>query len=311
MKNKLSIIIWLSVVLIISFSCNKSKPTSFANPATDTIPSSAAISAEKVKLPTKSRLQTEEKSPKIPNRDTARVVKCNIIEKYQIPLPTSLLDTSTLGKPEFAQLYSTDSVNRLIKSYDKAFYFGVYSSDLVYSLLYGNRTLFYQYYAVVMQLSNDLGIKETFTSELLDKFRENYQSDTVERIIRQSITKTCKFLDDNNQIGILPFMLVGSWAESIYLIIGNAMYNENAPMDIYRTIAQQDQVIDKLKTLLNDNLLAVDDYNLSMALHKLISDLDSIKQTYENVYVSDNISIDKSSLNELYKAMSRIKHQYL
>ncbi len=306
MKAKHLIIAWLLITLTISFSCHRSEPASFAVDK-DTITSSAAISTDKIKISNQTKQNSPEEQPVVPTMDTSAELKCNIIEKYQIPLPTNLLDTSYLGQPEFSQLYPTDSVVRLIKSYNKAFYFGIYTADLTYALIYDNRALFYQYYATVLQLSNDLGIKETFTSEMLDRFRENYQSDTVEMIIRQSITKTCRFLDQNNQIGILPFMIVGSWAESIYLIIGNAIYNQDVPMDIYRTIAQQNQVIDKLKKFLDDNLLAVEDYNLSMALHKLINDLDTIKQTYQDIYISDNISIDQQSLHKLYNAYARFK----
>ncbi len=310
MKKYCLITIWLSIILILSFSCQRSKPSSFAGEQ-DTLAPSAAISTEKIKVGTEKGMEpAKERKMNIP-KDTTQSPGCNIIERYQIPLPTQLLDTSYLGTPDFSQLFPTDSASRLIKSYNKAFYFGVYSADLVYTTIYDNRPLFYQYYATVMQLSNDLGIKETFTSELLEQFRENYHSDTVEKIISQSITRTCRFLDENNQIGILPFMIVGSWSESIYLTIGNAIYNESVPMNIYRTIAQQDQVVDKLKRLLDDNLLAVEDYNLSLALHNVISDLDSIKQTYQDVYLSDNISIDKESLSKLYRAFARLKYKYL
>ncbi len=310
MRAKYFIFTVLSVGIFLFFSCQRSAPTSFAGDKDTTRPT-AAISAEKIKPAVEKATGGQMKTQPAEKKDTTAEPRCNIIEKYQIPLPTHLLDTAYLGQANFSQLFPTDSSSRLMKSYNKAFYLGVYSSDLVYTLIYDNRMLFYQYYATVMQLSNDLGIKETFTSSMLERFRENYKSDTVERIIRQSLTKTCIFLDQNNQIGILPFMTVGSWAESIYLIIGNAMYDQNVPMDIYHTIAEQNQVIDKLNRFLNDNLLGVDDYNLSIALHGLINNLDSLKQTYNEIYISDNISIDRESLGKLYQAFAKLKHQYL
>ncbi len=237
--------------------------------------------------------------------------KCNVIERYGIPLSTQLLDTALLGPANFAQLYSPDSASRLIKSFNKAFYLGVYSADLVYSMIYDNRSLFYEYYYVVMRLSDDLGIKETFTMDMLEKFRENYRSDTVDVIIKNALVKTCRFLDENNQVSILPFMVVGSWAEATYLMIGNAIYNQDVSTEIYENIADQQQTLKKLKTFINDNLLGVDDYNISVALHKLNNDLDTVARAYDEIYVSDNIAIDKNSLLKLYGAFRKLKGEYM
>jgi len=289
------------ITLFINLSCQKKETKSFS--IDEEVIQAKTRLANEVNVVDTTKKNKEDK--KLKNTE-----KCNIVEQYQIPLPTNLLDTQILGKPYFLQLYPIDSVDFLIKSYSKAFFFGVYITDLVYATIYDNKNLFYQYYATVVQLSDDLGLKQTFTTERLEKFRENYRSDTVANIINTSITKTCKILEENNQIGILPFMIVGSWAESIYLTIGNVISNQNVPINIYSVIASQDEVIEKLKKLIDDNLLEVEDFKLSNNLHELRQNLDVLKKTYTEVYISNNISIDKQSLTKLYKAFAQLKEKY-
>ncbi len=233
--------------------------------------------------------------------------RCNIVEKYQLPLPYKILNPEILGDPVMSQLYPTDSADYLLNITQKSFFLGVYLSDLVYTLIYDHRTRFFDYYNTVLELSRDLGIKQTFTAEYLKKFQENYTQDTVRKIITDAITQTCRFLDQSGQISILPFMLVGSWAESMHLIIGNAINNHDIPFEVYRIIADQDQTIDKFQAYIDDAMLDIESFTLSADLQDLKAQLDTVKNYYQQVYISDNISIDPQSLQLLNSAYENLK----
>ncbi len=286
-------------VMILAFAaCKKSSNT--------LQPSDLKTKFEVDKIPSKPGQAAEEQVPV--SIDTSE--RCLIIEKYQLPLPFDILDPDILGKPVITQLFPADSVDRFISITQKAFFDGVYTSDMVYTLVYNYRTLFVEYYANIVRLSQDLGIKQTFTTEYLRKFQENFQKDSAQMIVKQAITKTCRFLDQTNQIAVLPFMIVGSWVESMYLIIGNALNNQNVPDRIYQTIANQQTTVDKLQNYIQNSMLDVESFQLSEKLKGLSDNLDSLKTTYSRIYNSGSYTIDRNSLETLQKAYNRLKIYY-
>jgi len=236
--------------------------------------------------------------------------KCNIVEKYNLPLPYKILNPELLGDPVLSQLFPPDSADYFINITQKSFFLGVYLSDLVYTIIYDQRTRFFDYYNTVLDLSRDLGIKQTFTETYLKKFQESYQQDSIKKIINDAIVKTCRFLDESNQISILPFMLIGSWAESMYLIIGNAIYNQDIPFEVYQIIAQQPQTIEKFEAYIDNSMLDLESFTLSADLLDLKTQLDSINNVYQRVYISDNISIAPQDLKILYNAYNSLKSYF-
>ena len=236
--------------------------------------------------------------------------KCDIVEKYSIPLPYTLLDTQTLGAPDFEMLFPTSYADRFIKITQKSFFFGVYTADLTYTLIYNNQTKFVDYYDIVLKLATDLSIKQNFTKAYLTKFKQNFKTDSAKIIIQNAIIKTCQQLSESHQISILPFALAGSWSETLYLITGNAIKNQNISMDVYKIISQQGSTIDKFKQYINNTLLDVESIDLSIELQNLSSQLDSIKTLYNQIYVSENIAIDLNSLQKLHQAYGRFKKYF-
>ncbi len=236
--------------------------------------------------------------------------QCNIVKIYSIPLPYSLLNAKILGEPDFEQLFPVSYSDQFIKITQKSFFFGVYTADLIYALIYNNQTKSVDYYDVVLKLASDLSIKQNFTKDYLTKFKQNFQSDSAKIIIQNAITKTCQQLYETNQISILPFALAGGWGETLYLITGNAIKNQNVSMQIYQIISQQSTTIDKFKQYINNTLLDVESIDLGIELQNLAAQLDSIKTVYDKIYVSDNIAIDQNSLQTLHQAFGQFKKYF-
>ncbi len=236
--------------------------------------------------------------------------QCDIVKIYSIPLPYTLLDSQILGAPDFEQLFPISYSDQFIKITQKSFFFGVYTADLIYTLIYNDRTKFLDYYEIVLKLASDLSIKRNFTKAYLTRFKQNFQSDSAKIIIQNAITKTCQQLSETNQISILPFALAGSWSETLYLITGNAIKNQDVSMQVYKIISQQATTIDKFKQYINNTLLDVESIDLSLELQSLSSQLDSIKAIYDQIYVSDNIAIDQNSMQTLHQAFGQFKKHF-
>ncbi len=224
---------------------------------------------------------------------------CNIIQKYNLPVPYDILRPYILGKPFMSQLFSPDSLDRLLTTTSRAFYLGVYTADLAYTSTYSDRQLISKYYFTVSRLSNILGIKTGIWSKYINQLNGDINKDTLRTIINNSITDICRFLDQTNQISILPFMLIGAWDESMYLLTGNILENSDVSPKLYNVLAQQDSTVAHFKKYLNDNMLSVNSFTLSTNLQYLNSLLDSISSAYNSIYMGSGIMIDSASVQKL------------
>ncbi len=237
--------------------------------------------------------------------------KCNIVEKYNLPLPFELLNTEILGPGDFSQLTPPANSSSFVNITKASFYTGVYLSDLVYCLVYDQKNYFLQYYDAIINLTKYLSIDQNFTSLYISKFQQTYRTDSVKAIVEQAIIKTCNFLENTNQISILPFLLIGSWTESMYLITGNALNNPSPDPKLLQIISNQTNTIDNLKLYIENTMLDVASYKLSIKLQTLENQLDTLKNIYNQIYISNNYLIDEASLQVIHNAFDSLKLHYL
>ncbi len=93
----------------------------------------------------------------------------------------------------------------------------------------------------------------------------------------------------------------------MYLVTGNALNNPTPNQRLFQVISEQTNTIDNIKLYIENTMLDVASYKLSLRLQDLEAQLDSLKNIYNQIYISDNYLIDKPSLQLIHNAYDSLK----
>lgn len=173
-----------------------------------------------------------------------------------------------LNPPSYAGKYSTN--------YSKALVVGVYGTDLAYANMFNQTQQSISYMEAIMKTSDGLGLTNMLSSsKLLKRFQSNMNNqDSLFSIIAELYRETDESLKENEQRNSASLILAGGWVEGLYIATRLAKINPNK--DLNTRIAE-------LKFSLNGLLDILEEYKSDPEFTSLISDLTSIKQTYDAV----------------------------
>ena len=190
---------------------------------------------------------------------------------YSVPDPDEILNEIFIDNIEFKPgiTNSVENVDQYFESKSIALNIGVYFTDMAYLLLRENNAAAFDYFKTIIQLSNDLGISNPQSSDLLSYLENNIDNkDTLFSIFKESIYNFKTELENSKRNKILALIYTGSIIESLYLAINNIDYNDSKM--IAEKIIEQSIVIDNLYEFLYQ-------YKLDSDLQLTIEQLDSIK----------------------------------
>lgn len=168
--------------------------------------------------------------------------------------------------------------NRVFSSdYARALNLGVYTTDLGYSTLFGQKQTTLNYYKEVNALLNDLQISANVTSNQFKQFEKNLDnSDSLCKIILKSFGQWQSYFQENKREEDGLYILAGTYIEGLYLSLNHpAVQNKK---EFRNLIGQQKLFLENVLELSNymDKKPEFDDLYLKLG---------AIQQAYEPIAV--------------------------
>lgn len=263
----------------------------------------------------------------VPNKVIENLTLTTGIENklFSIPSPiqTAMLvkEVNTLFNPEL--LNPLLSIDNYITENKKALNLGVYGTNISYLALYNESKILIDYISSVETIADDLGISNSFSVDLLDRFQRNLSNeDSILVVLSQAYRQGDGFLKDNQRKDISMLILTGGFVETMYL--ATKLYEEtNSDLFIQRIGEQKETV----KTIIE----VMEIYNTDNGYHKLITSLSELlaiydKLTLEYVYIPSEtdvknkttiiksksvLTMDKSVKEKLIKQIQQLRNEII
>jgi len=226
---------------------------------------------------------------------------------YRLPSPVEFYMFMRESKAKFAPkaMNKLENVSKYNTVTSKAMNFGVYASDLAYCTVYGQNQETFLYFSKAKQLADELGLTEGFDEKIANRIDKNINnSDSLQNITTDGYWEAVTYLESQDKSNLLPYILVGSWLESVHLAIASVQkFDANNPVVI--RIAEQQ--------LLLENLL--DHLNSSADVDKLkdiISKLTDIQSSFDLLYDNtEDVMITKEQYQEITKKIETLRAEII
>ncbi|NJO87825.1 MAG: hypothetical protein HC831_01865 [Chloroflexia bacterium] len=183
---------------------------------------------------------------------------------------------------------------------------GVYSSDLAYSTIFDKSQEAVDYFGAAIDLAYKLNIEEGYESELLDKAYDNIDNnDTLSKIASNAYHRTCTTLEKSKRENVLPFIVLGSWVESVYILTHSCIGSR--PEDgIYDELYSQKKHLEGLITYFSDILNSENNTEKEEVKSKL-QKLQKLKDEYDKIELSDSETLDAEKLKEVIVLIQQLR----
>lgn len=181
---------------------------------------------------------------------------------------------------EFTNEYLADPerTDDIISSQSKAFNLGLYGADLGYINMYQEKSMVLDYVRAVKGLADELNVGQFFNFGMLKRLAQNRQNlDSLMYISVRSFNRIDKYLRKNDRGSISAIIICGSWLEGMYLI--SRIAEEKSTEDLKQSIGEQ-------KTILNQMMLILKNYQQSDYVSRLVKEVSKIKQEFDNVRIT-------------------------
>lgn len=189
-----------------------------------------------------------------------------------------------MNKTENSSKYNTQS--------SKALNFGVYASDLSYCAFYEKNQETLLYYELVQKLADQLNLTQGFDENLAKRVDKNINnSDSLSKITNEAYYTAFADLEKQDKAGILPYVVVGGWVESVYIAIRS--------LDKF---SPKNKVVGKIydQGIVLDNLLGYLNNAKNQAEIKDMKDkLTDLKAYYEQIYANASTTMSQAQYNEI------------
>ena len=199
----------------------------------------------------------------------------NKIFSIPSPLQTALLIKDCEVKYQKELLNNSSNYERYATSFSKALNLGVYGANLGYATIYDQKQDAFGYMKSVKLLTEDLGIADVFTSQMMERLNKNFNDkDSLLAMISGAYANTNSYLNNNEQNDISALVLLGGWVEGLF--ITTEIYRLTQKEEIKQRIGEQKTSLARLQELLST-------YDDSAEYKSLIADLKKLSETYDGV----------------------------
>ncbi len=226
--------------------------------------------------------------------------KSFVYTKYELPLSVDVYKFLKSKGIEFNQnnLHSLAKKEKYFTEITRAQVLGVYSSDLAYSTIYDKSQEAVDYFGVAIDLAYKLNIEEGYESELLDRAYDNIDNnDTLSKIASNAYHKTCTTLEKSKRENVLPFIVLGSWGESVY-ILTHACIGSKPEDGVYEELYAQRKNLEGLISYFNDILNSENITEKDEIKSKLLK-LKKLKSEYDKIELSDSEKLSAEKLKDV------------
>jgi len=154
-----------------------------------------------------------------------------VAEAVDFPLPSAVEIVDLLNKTGAGYIFDAtnppENVDNYISYKQKAINLGIYGADLTYTITYGKKNETAAYLDNFVLLIEDLEISN-LDQDFFIKVQNNLDNkDSLMIIVKKAIYDTHMHLKETNKDEIALYALVGSWAESVYLVGSTLKFSEN------------------------------------------------------------------------------------
>lgn len=241
-----------------------------------------------------------------------KLINCPIFENYDLLSPTTFFKEITIADANFDYCYPLNIKNKTQTTYNKSIIVGVYIADLVYSTNFKNKKLATDYYLALIKASDELWTNEFFQKNEFDFIQKSTDFDEILALINSSVQNLFLQLDKNKNYQSLPFVLYGSWLESVFLLSKNVFYSDNSLNESYIQIYNQIQIAKNMVSYLKNILVDTDNYELNLNIQNIISELqyfiDKVANLFPNQTNTDaNYQISYDNLSLFVDILSEIR----
>lgn len=241
------------------------------------------------------------------NTDT--IVKEQVIDhntQYRLPSPVEFFIYIKDNKSKYNKemLNSPENISKYYTTSSKAINFGIYASDLAYCTVFGQNQETFIYFTKAKNLADELGLTEGFDEQVAKRIDQNLNnSDSLYQITTDGYWQAVTFLEAHDKSNLLPYILVGSWVESVHIAIQSvSKFKLDDPLVI--RISEQQLLLENLI----DHLNSIGDEQLN----DIISKLTELQAAFDLLYDNpEDVIITEEQYNEIVKQISALRIQFI
>lgn len=183
--------------------------------------------------------------------------------------------------------------------------YGIYSTDLSYTVLNNQNDQATSYFKAVNKLANQIGFAEVFDMENMStQFEKSLgDRDKIIDLLLEIQERTDNFIDDNELRNEALVAFAGAWVEGMYLGIKTSEVKDNHTLTL-RLLEQMtilDNLLKGLKPLATKN----------NEINELYEKLNELNTTYKEIDVIKDESISISDLEVTYSDLKGISDRVI
>jgi hypothetical protein len=202
----------------------------------------------------------------------------DIVQNISSPVEMAALIKSL--KVDFSGKYlaPTNNVDELTTAYQQAFYLGIYAADLGYLNIYNKTNSVIDYITAIKTLADGIRVGQFFDFTTLKRLAQSNQNlDSLMYISVHSFNQMDKYLRTDNRSNLSTLMVTGIWIEGLYLATQVAKTSPHP--ELAERIGEQ-------KIIMGDLMLILENYKSDKNFAKLIDELNSLKEEFNDVTIS-------------------------
>ena len=227
----------------------------------------------------------------------------DLVQNISSPVEMAALIKS-IGTP-FSQKYlASTNIDNYNTSYSKAFNLGVYSADLGYLNMYSKTSSVLSYITSIKNLAEGINIGQFFDFATLKRLATNNENiDSLMFIAVHSFNVMDEYLRKNNRSNLSALMVTGVYIEGLYLMTQVCKDKYNAKLA--DNIGEQ-------KTIFEQLMLILKNYQKDQYFANLITELDKIQKAFEPVKITIEVgepkSVEKDGMLTIIQTSKSIVH---
>tara|TARA_B110000285_G_scaffold159265_1_gene177708 strand:- start:211 stop:1101 length:891 start_codon:yes stop_codon:yes gene_type:complete len=239
-----------------------------------------------------------------PQEPTIDIVEKSVkIQKIFFNIPSPIETSQILQEAGATYEFSLPSNPSAVDDYqsieEQALNMGVYGADLNYATVFDKTTEIMLYLQCARTLGNELGIKQVFDEETIDRIEWNLEiKDSMQIIITEIFWEMNSYLEEEGRLGISALIIAGGWLEGLHLSTQLArIAPENEILKL--RIAEQKYSLTNLIGLLNSydsNHISEDILEDLQELDAIFSKITAVKTAGENQKDKNGVTIIGGSI---------------
>lgn len=250
--------------------------------------------------------------------DTVEVVSDNakksfVYTKYELPLSVDVYKFLKNKNITFNKEYmhGLDKKDKYFTSVSRSLVLGIYSSDLAYATIYDKSQESVDYFGVSIDLAHKLDIEKGYNSKVLDRAYDNISNnDSLSEIAAEAYLKTCNSLEENNTTNILPFIVLGSWLESVH-ILTQASLGSTPEDGLFLELFSQKEHLIGMINYLSDAVKSAQNTAEHNEMKIMLEKLKQIQQEFNKINATSPDKLEISQFKDIILLIDEMRQQII